>query len=112
VKKPALLTLIATAIVSFAQAADSIPLTTTIPPEKIGVEASSSRGGKIVPDNLINGKWIINGFYENNTDSNAMWNTMWHSGAKLQPSSPALSFHNHQPTNPPTHQPTNPPTRT
>ena len=47
-KKPALLTLILTAIVSFAQAADLIPLTTTIPPEKIGVEASSSRGGKIV----------------------------------------------------------------
>ena len=77
------------AIVPLAQAADTIPLTTTIPPEKIGVEASSSRGGKIVPENLINGNWINNGFYENNTDSNAMWNTMWRSGAKLQPSSPA-----------------------
>ena len=84
-----ILILIATAIVPFAQAADSIPLTTTIPPEKIGVEASSSRGGKIVPENLINGNWINNGFYENNTDSNAMWNTMWRSGAKLEPSSPA-----------------------
>ena len=84
-----ILILIATAIVPFLQAADSIPLTTTIPPEKIGVEASSSRGGKIVPENLINGNWINNGFYENNTDSNAMWNTMWRSGAKLQPSSPA-----------------------
>jgi len=34
-KTPTLLTLIATAIVPLAQAADTIPLTTTIPPEKI-----------------------------------------------------------------------------
>jgi hypothetical protein len=88
-KTPTILTLIAAAIVFFAQAADAIPLTATIPPEKIAVEASSSRGGKIVPENLINGNGINNGFYENNTDSDTMWNTMWHSGAKLQPSSPA-----------------------
>ena len=34
-KTPTLLTLIATVIVPLAQAADTIPLTTTIPPEKI-----------------------------------------------------------------------------
>ena len=60
-----ILILIATAIVPFLQAADSIALTTTIPPEKIGVEASSSRGANIVPENLINGNWINNGFYDN-----------------------------------------------
>ena len=67
-------------------AAATVVVSEAVPAGEIRVETSSAWGGRIVPGNLIDGRWLSEGAYH---DNNRHAETMWHTAAKQKPSSPA-----------------------